>query len=100
MTPLYYESHITIEPVFDERLVLLKQICENNGFHVAKLLLQRRAEDTAERSSKDTFCTAHDMSYDRILERMTHTQIALERAGFAVWRMKIESVIFDLRIKE
>lgn len=94
---LYYECHITIEPVFDDRLELFKKVCETQNFHVAKLLMQKRAEDTPERSAKDSFCTGHSQNFWDIMDRMVRLVGALQKAGFDVWRYKIEDCVVDSR---
>lgn len=38
----YYESHITIEPVFDDKLELASNIAIKYKFKVASLLMQKR----------------------------------------------------------
>jgi hypothetical protein len=94
----YYECHVTLEPVFGGRLESLKELAASHGFKPAKLLMQKRAESTPERSNKDTFCTGHSKSFDDIKERMNALTEALRNAGFAVWRRKIEAVVFDERL--
>lgn len=93
----YFESHVTIEPVFDERLEVFKQICARHGFRAADLLMQKRKADTATRSSKDTFCTGRHKDYAVLMERMNAVASEATGAGFQVWRKKIEAVVFDER---
>lgn len=95
----YYEAHVTIEPVFDERLEELKMLTAIHGFRVADLLLQRRKSDKEQRSSKDSFCTGRSSDLDDLFDRMTDMVKHLELLGFQVWRQKIEAVLFDERIR-
>lgn len=92
---LYYEAHITIEPVFDERLELFQTLCKTEGFKAAKLLMQKNREASPERSNKDTFCTGHGQNYDLVLGRIDRLVAKLRENGFAVWRDKIEAVLLD-----
>lgn len=39
---LYYECHITIEPLFEDRLDQLRLICSHFKFKVADLLMQKK----------------------------------------------------------
>lgn len=94
---LYLECHITIEPVFDDRLEHVKSIAENNNFKVAALLMQKRETDTAERSKYDTFMTGHSKTLADIQQRMVKCITDLKNAGFKVWRYKIEDTIMDSR---
>lgn len=77
---LYHESHVTIEPVFDERLERLKQLCNEHGFRVTDLLMQKR---TAALES-----------------RMFAFVAALRDEGFKVWRYKIEDVVLDSKVDD
>jgi hypothetical protein len=99
-TDLYYESHITISPEFDEKLEELKGIVKLFNFRVADLLFAKRACDTPERSRFDTFCTARNKSYDEIRVNTLGCVEALGRKGFKVWRYKIEDTLLDVRCKE
>jgi hypothetical protein len=96
VTPKYYECHITIEPAFGERLAEIKRIVHPWKFKVADLLMQKRGEDTPERSKFDTFCTGHSKdSFEDLKRRMVSCQMALIAADFKVWRSKIEAVLYD-----
>jgi hypothetical protein len=95
----YYECHVTIEPVFDSRLDALHRLSSEHGFKPAKLLMQKRASSTPERSDKDTFCTAHSKSFDDISDRMRRFVHLLKSAGYQVYRNKIEAVVLDERFE-
>lgn len=88
---LYYECHITTEPVFGERLALLTQIAQHHGFKVAKLLMEKGP------STRDTFCTGHGKTFRSLRARMLACDSAMRTAGFKVWRRKIEVVVLDER---
>ena len=97
---LYYESHVTIEPVFEDRLDLVSTIAWCFKFKPAKLLMQKREEDTPERSKYDTFMTGHSDSYEDLSERTKAIVGLLKDNGFKVWRYKIESIVMDSRIDD
>jgi len=98
---IYHEAHVTIEPVFGERLELFRSICKDHGFKAANLLMQKDRTATAERSDKDTFCTGHGKGdlYGMIdiASRMTDLVAHLRGRGFVVWREKIEQVVHDVK---
>lgn len=94
----YYESHITVEPVFGDRLELFKALAAGYRFQVADLLLQKRADDRPERSAKDSFCTGRSKTFDDIKQRMDALSTELISSGIKVWRKKIEAVIYDERL--
>ena len=94
-TKLYFECHVTIEPVFDEKLELARMISRDFGFKVADLLMKKRKGDAEERSQHDTFTTGRSKSYPDIHERMVGLIKALKSADFKVWRYKIEDTLLD-----
>ena len=96
----YLEAHITIEPVFDTKLLRAKHLAEVHGFKIADLLMKKRTEDTEERSSKDTFMTTHSKLLCDIKSRTEKLVIDLKLAGFKVWRYKIEDIVMDSRIDD
>jgi hypothetical protein len=95
--PLYYESHVTIEPVFDDRLEELRTIARGYKFYVADLLMRKRAADSERRSAKDSFATSRDHSRVALELRMRHFIDSLRGHGFQVWRAKIEAALYDER---
>lgn len=97
-TDLYFECHITVEPVYGYELQDLKELCAPYKFHVADLLMRKRMEDTPERSQFDTFCTGRGVDFEDLLLRMDHLVIDLHEAGFEVWRYKIENTLLDERM--
>lgn len=98
---LYYESHVTIEPVLDEdRLALAKELASKFNFKVANLLMQKRAEDTPERSKHDTFMTGHGKECRDIEHRTIGLVKTLKANGFVVWRVKLEDTLWDTRTSD
>lgn len=99
MEAKYYECHVTVEPVFEDRLEQLNTIAKKHGFRVANLLMQRRAKETPLRSDKDSFCTGRDLSFTQLETNMNRFVNELVEARFQVWRQKIEAVLIDVRTK-
>lgn len=95
---LYYEAHVTIAPVFDEQRAIASIIALRNGFRLAELLMQKRKEDTPERSRYDTFMTGHGKDYADICERVHSVCVDLRQHGFEVYRAKIEDTLLDTRM--
>lgn len=94
---LYFECHVTIEPVFDERLQAAETLARAYGFRLANLLMQKRKEDTPERSKHDTFMTGRDKVYGDLYRRMSGLCRALRAQGFILHRAKIEDTLFDTK---
>ncbi len=101
---MYYESHVTIEPVFDEKLEEATVIAIRHKFRIANLLMQKREADTPERSKHDTFMTGHSAATEEgLVEINTRTFRLiqdLKKEGFVVWRYKIEHAIVDSRTND
>ena len=97
---LYYEAHVTIEPVFDGKLELLKEIAKSYNFRVADLLMKKREEDSELRSKHDTFMTGHSKSYADIAIRLQQLIVKAKDNGFTVWRYKIEDTLLDSRVED
>lgn len=95
---LYYEMHVTIEPVFGERQLAAKTIAAAHGFSMADLLMQKNRQPTEERSDKDMFITGHAENLNKATERVTNVVREFRSAGFRVWRYKVEDTIIDSRM--
>lgn len=98
--PLYYESHVTIEPVFGAELDRIRDIAGAHRFRVADLLMQKRQDDTPERSRHDTFCTGRGNDDADLGRRMFALVGDLRDAGYKVWRYKIEHVVIDSKVDD
>lgn len=94
MTPLYYECHVTIDPVFDERLEQFKELCKLYQFHVAKLLMQKGGP-----SNLDSFCTGRGQDYKTLENDMYGLITDLIADGFRVRRYKIEAALLDSKYR-
>jgi hypothetical protein len=95
--PLYYETHITIEPVFDGELDRLRQACTPYAFRTSEFLLEKRPVDTPDRSRYDAFCNGRSHAASELERRTLACRAALEAAGFRVWRHKLEATLIDSR---
>lgn len=90
-----YECHVTINPVFGKDLEVVEIIAKTHNFKVANLLMQRRHNETPERSKNDTFMTAHDADYTSMKEKLFNIVKNLNSHGYKVWRYKIEEIVVD-----
>jgi len=93
----YYEAHVTVEPVFEDRFQAYVEACAKHRFRPAKFFMQKRKSDTQERSKDDAFCTGRGIAYVELLDRTLRLVAGLTAAGFKVWRYKIESTLIDSR---
>jgi hypothetical protein len=91
---LYYECHITIEPVEGERLELFEQLSKKYKFKVANLLMRK----SLKRSTLDAFTTAKSKKYEVIFGSMNSLLNELKENNFTIYRDKIEKVLHDSKI--
>lgn len=100
ITKLYYEAHITIEPIFEGELEVAKQISSLYGFRMAELLMKKRADDVETRSKYDTFMTGQGIDLENLKKRVQNLVSCLQFEGYKVWRYKIEDIILDSRTED
>lgn len=86
---LYYECHITFEPVNLPERAKLKEICEEFGFRVATFIMEKDSP------IPDAFASARAVSYATIVMLMVAVVATLNAAGFKVKRYKIENTLLD-----
>ena len=98
MSNLFYESHITIDPVFDSSLELFKKLSARYNFRVAELLMVK--EDQYKQSTKDSFCTSRNKQYSAIVNDTIGLVGELQKHGFLVRRYKIEDTLVDSKIDD
>jgi hypothetical protein len=91
---LYFECHITIEPVEDERLAKFEELSRKYKFKVANLLMRK----SLERSQLDSFTTAKSKKFDVIYSAMMGLLSDLRENNFNIYRHKIEKVVVDSKI--
>lgn len=96
-TDLYFEAHVTIDPVSTSEEVLLFDTAKNRGFTVAELYMKK---NTGLRSRLDDFMTSRSNDYDDIVYRTTLLVAELQAAGFSVRRWKIENTLVDIWLIE
>ena len=94
---LYFECHITIDPVFDDERVRVSVMAQDYKFKLAKLIMRKREADKEQEAQDDTFMTGHGQTYEDLYQRMADLVTALEAAGIKVRRYKIEDTICDSR---
>lgn len=95
---LYYEAHVTIEPVFSNRLSELKTIAKDFGFRVAELVMKKTADETGTAARDDTFCSSRSNNYDDIITRTFEFCDVIQKNDFKVFRYKIEDTLLDSKI--
>ena len=95
MSNLYYESHITIDPVFYDRLEEFKTIAARYNYRVTELLMVKE-----DQSTKDSFCTSRSKNYTQITNDTISLVDMLQRKGFKVLRYKIEDTLVDSKIED
>src|ERR1700761_657847 len=97
---LYYEAHVTIDPIFDERREHAALLAQTYKFRLAKLIMRKRESDHEQVSRDDTFMTGHGIELDDIMTRTKMLVMKLREHGFKVRRYKIEDTILDSRTND
>lgn len=97
-TDLYFEAHVTVEPVSDHRFKEFEALCKPHQFRVAELFMRKRKDGNLLRSPYDSFCTGRSGNYSDLYTRMQQVVKACQEAGIKVWRYKIENTLLDVRI--
>lgn len=97
--PKYFECHVTIDPVFGDDLERFKEVSGIHRFKVAKLLMKKGKDDTAEPSKMDAFATARSDNYRKMLGDLEQYIWHLSQSGFIIRRAKIEAVLLDVKFK-
>lgn len=98
---MYYEAHITFEPVFGYDLDKLKFRAENLGFKVADLVMLHGAQDKYPAlPRKDAFVTARGYNYESLVVKVMELVTAMAVSGIKVLRYKIEDTLCDSKIQD
>lgn len=86
---LYYECHVTIEPVEGDMAHILRELSIQHNFRVSTFVMHKDG------STPDAFTSARDASYACMLTRMVAFISALREGGYKIKRYKIEDTILD-----
>lgn len=90
---LYYEVHVTIEPVEQDKYVLFEKLAAAQGFWCSEWALKKE-------NGYNFFATTRSKSYDGAYSRMYHLITSLAVRGFKVLRYKIEDTVLDSKIED
>jgi len=94
---LYYEAHITIDPVFDRRRQQAEEIAKTHRFRLAKLIMRKSEADKEQVAKDDTFMTSNRASYIDLSVDLRNCVKELQMNDFVVRRYKIEDTLVDSR---
>lgn len=95
---LYYEVHVTTDPVPESLRNVFLGICERHGFRIASLLMEKPGEGLVSYDG-DAFCTARSRYYSEAENRMVALMLDLDKAGIVLRRYKIEDTLLDSRVE-
>lgn len=93
ITNLYFETHITIDPVDEDQEDFLKNLVFSYGFRVAELYMKK-----GDRSRLDSFMTTRGTDYEDVRSRTVRCVDTLVNSGYKVRRYKIENTLLDVRL--
>lgn len=100
LSDLYYECHVTIDPVFGEERKALAEIIKPYKFKLAKLVMKKGKGEEYKDSTLDTFFTAHGKYYSDLQQRMVDCVRLVQSEGYNVRRYKIENTIIDSKFED
>ena len=90
-TSLYYECHVTVEPIeFEEPRALFDTICREFKFWTSEWILKK--------DGYHFFATSRSTGLAEMQHRMIALMEALISNGFKIWRYKIEDTVVDSKI--
>lgn len=92
---LYFEAHVTLDPVFGERRQQAEVIAKKHGFRLAKLIMRKREGDAETPHEDDTFMTTRSTDWTWIRRACSGVITDLRDTGFVVRRYKIEDTLVD-----
>jgi hypothetical protein len=88
---MYFEVHVTIEPVEEERYDLFKSLSKEWGFWCSEWALKKE-------NGYNFFATSRSKSYDDAFNRMDSLIKNLLNNKIKVLRYKIEDTVLDSKI--
>jgi len=91
-TELYFESHITIEPLSDAKQGDIMPIVNTYEFRIADLIMRNGRPHM-----ENMFVSARSEDYKDICTRTKHVVNALQCKGIKVLRYKVENTLLDSR---
>lgn len=92
---LYYESHVTIDPLDAATRAEVESHCKAHGFRLAKLYMEKNKPHTT-----DAFMTTRSQTYADIRDRTARFVRSLWSVGITIRRYKIELTLDDSKIKD
>lgn len=93
---LYYEVHVTLDPVNELRIPLLKSIAGRFNFRLANLIMRKGGSVHTD----DMFLTTRGQVFEEVAEQLREFTIMLTQANFHVRRYKIEDTLIDSAIDD
>lgn len=89
---IYYESHITIDPLKEEIKEEIEKIARSYKFKIANLLMDKGIP-----SQLDSFMTGIDKERSNLENRTIELLLNLKKYNINIRRYKIEAIILDSR---
>lgn len=96
---IYYEAHVTIEPLNDLTRPAVQTLCDRHGFKIAEFLMQRADSAAPDVPANDpnSFVSCRETNKTTMIRRITYLVLDLRKAGIEVRRYKMEDTLVDSR---
>lgn len=92
---LYFESHVTLDPVLGDKRQVLEDLATTHQFRVAELLMRKGDGSAGEPYCEDSFVSGRSIDQEELAARMGAFAERAEQAGFIVRRAKLEAAMYD-----
>lgn len=100
-TDLYFECHITIDPIAYDKLNEIQKHLDKFSFRPSKLILRKPVSGTHFHDQEwrdDMFITSRGTDYDDLRGRMYIIIAILQNHGIPARRYKIENTLIDIKV--
>jgi hypothetical protein len=91
---LYYEVHVTLDPISEQRVKVLRSVADAFGYRIAKLIMRKEGGRDVPHTD-DMFLTTRGVEYGEVVDNMVSFIRALGASNFKVRRYKIEDTLID-----
>lgn len=97
ISKMYFEAHVTTDPIPATHAAAFRVITQECGFHIASLLMEKPGEGLVSHDA-DAFCTGRGPDFEDLKSRTHDLCLKLVQVGIVVRRYKIEDTLLDSRV--
>lgn len=98
-TALYFETHITLDPVDGEALKKVQELCTKYNMRISTLILRREDGSPGEQHKDDIFISGRYLYYNEAVDKVQAMVVAVQHLNIKVRRYKIENTLKDIKFQ-